>query len=237
MELTAITLVILFVSTLIRATFGFGDALTSMPLLTLVIGIQVATPLVALVALTIAAVIVLGSWREIEVRDAWRLVLSSFVGIPLGLVLLKFAPEDLIVGFLGLVLILFGLYRLLRPGLPWIISRGWAYPLGFLAGMLGGAYNTNGPPIVLYGSLRGWTPERFRATLQGYFLMTSVLIVLSHGIAGLWTARVLRLYLLALPVILLAILLGSWLNARIPAKRFEYLLFVALILLGVLLLF
>jgi len=36
---------------------------------------------------------------------------------------------------------------------------------------IGGAYGMNGPPLVAYGSLRRWTPpERFRATLQGYFL-------------------------------------------------------------------
>jgi hypothetical protein len=43
----------------------------------------------------------------------------------------------------------------------------------------------SGPlPLVVYGSLRGWPPERFRATLQGYFLPASLL-----GLAGpaLWT--------------------------------------------------
>ena len=39
---------ILFISTFIRSTLGFGDALLAMPLLTLIIGVQTATPLVAL---------------------------------------------------------------------------------------------------------------------------------------------------------------------------------------------
>ena len=38
---------VLFLGSLVRSTFGFGDALVAMPLLTLLIPIRVATPLVA----------------------------------------------------------------------------------------------------------------------------------------------------------------------------------------------
>ena len=46
-------LVVLFISTLVRATFGFGDALIAMPLLALVINIKIVTPLVAIIAIII----------------------------------------------------------------------------------------------------------------------------------------------------------------------------------------
>ncbi len=52
MDATALVLVVLFCSTFIRATFGFGDALVAMPLLAMVVGLKTATPLVALVAST-----------------------------------------------------------------------------------------------------------------------------------------------------------------------------------------
>ena len=32
----------------------------------------------------------------------------------------------------------------------------------------------NGPPLVIYGALRRWSPQHFRATLQGYFLPASL---------------------------------------------------------------
>src|SRR5262249_25397617 len=50
-----------------------------------------------------------------------------------------------------------------------------AWLFGFTGGVLGGAYGMNGPPLVVYGSLRHWSPEHFRATLQGYFLPASLL--------------------------------------------------------------
>lgn len=49
-----------------------------MPLLIILLGIQTATPLVGLMAAAMSGMILLQSWREVEVGDAWRLVLSSF---------------------------------------------------------------------------------------------------------------------------------------------------------------
>jgi uncharacterized membrane protein YfcA len=112
---------------------------------------------------------------------------------------------------------------------------GWAYGFGFIAGVLGGAYNTNGPPVVVYGTLRRWLPTRFRATLQGYFVPTGGLIALSHGLGGLWSREVLQLYALAFPIVLIAIFLGGKLNRHIPAGRFEKFLYGALMVLGLLL--
>jgi uncharacterized membrane protein YfcA len=234
-EPTLLVLLILFLSTLTRSTLGFGDALVAMPLLALTVGMQPATPLVALFSTTIALIIAGANWHKVDLRVAWRLIVASLLGIPIGLLLLTHAPEAVVKGLLGLVLILFGLYNLTRPALPALHQPGWAYGFGFIAGILGGAYNTNGPPIVMYGALRRWPPERFRATLQGYFVPTGGFIALSHGLAGLWTGEVFQFYLLAFPFVLAAIFLGGKLNGYIPAQRFERLLYLALIVLGVVL--
>ena len=40
---------------------------------------------------------------------------------------------------------------------------------GFLAGVLGGAYGMNGPPLAIYGPQRRWTPEFFRPRCKATF--------------------------------------------------------------------
>ena len=47
----ALVVLIVFAATLARSTFGFGEALLSMPLLSFVVGVKTAAPLVAIVAL------------------------------------------------------------------------------------------------------------------------------------------------------------------------------------------
>jgi uncharacterized membrane protein YfcA len=236
MESSWLVYLILLVSTLIRSTFGFGDALVAMPLLALVVGLQAATPLVALCASTIALTILLRNWRKVRIQSAWRLIVSSILGIPLGLLYLKGTHEDLLGGILAIVLIGFGSFSLARP--RWLRIRGesWAYAFGFVAGILGGAYNTNGPPVVIYGTLKRWDPLSFRATLQGYFLPTSLFIVLGHGMAGLWAPAVLHSYLSALPLVLLAIYLGGRINRTFAAQKFSRYVHLLLIALGLLLL-
>ena len=232
---------ILFVSTLIHSALGFGQALIAMPLLAMAVELKTATPLVAFVLMTIGVIIFLRNWRIADLNAAWRLVLSSFLGIPVGLILLKGVPEDLMKGFLGILLILFSLYNLANRHLKMInLSKaiggsGLVYLFGFLAGVVGAAYNTSGLMITIYASLRDWSPERFRATLQSYFVFTGFLILASHGLAGLWTPYVLRLYGTSLPLVLAAIFLGGKLNRFIPQGQFHGYVNVGLLVMGVLL--
>ncbi|MEM9025243.1 MAG: sulfite exporter TauE/SafE family protein, partial [Bacteroidota bacterium] len=189
MLILAVALV-LFLSTLIRSTFGFGDALIAMPLLTVMIGKELAVPVFALLTLVISGTILIRNWRSVHFKSAWKLVLSSALGVPLGILLLQ-SPDDTLFKFLlaGL-LILFSIYNLLKPRLLGFQNDLPAYPIGFVAGILGSAYNTNGPLVVIFGTLRGWSPGAFRATMQGYFFPTGLFIAGSHAVSGLWTQTV-----------------------------------------------
>jgi uncharacterized membrane protein YfcA len=179
----------------------------------------------------------LRDWHELELKDTLALLVASFGGIPIGLYLLKAFPETIVKGILGLVLIGFGSFNLLGIELPQIKKRWLALPFGFLAGILGGAYNANGPPIVIYGLLRGWSKETFRTSLQGYFLVTSLLITIGHGATGLWTGDVIRLFLISLPVVVMAVLLGEKFVSRIEEDRFAWGVNLILTLLGVMMFF
>jgi len=232
-ETIILILCVFFVSTFIRSSLGFGDALVAMPLLTMAVGLKTATPTVALVATTIAVTILIKNWRFAELKATFRLVLSSFIGIPVGLVMLKGVDENFMKILLGAVLILYGVYNLLRPHLIKISgSLGPAFLFGFVAGILGGAYNTNGPPVVIYGKLRRWAPGHFRATMQSYLLPTGFLILLGHGLSGLWTPLVFRYYIFALPIIFLAVYLGGKAHRAMTQNHFDRFVNAALVCMG-----
>ena len=228
-------LAIVFAAALVRAAFGFGDALVGMPLLALVVPLSVATPLMAMVAPVLSLALLYGEWRHLNLRGAMRLIVSTVVGIPFGLLLLKRVDESLINLVLAAVIILFAAYNLLRPGRLRLRTERAAPVFGFVAGVLGAATNTNGPPVVVYGALRGWPPETFRATLQGYFLPTGLAILIGQGIAGLWTKPVVTTFLASLPAAFLAVVLGRALGRRIPAAKFRSAVFVLMLALGLVL--
>src|SRR5579871_2982141 len=84
---------VLFLATVIRSAFGFGEALVAVPLLALLLPVEVAAPVAVLVSITVAAVVVVHDWREIHLGSAGWLVLSTLFGIPIGLWVLKTVPE------------------------------------------------------------------------------------------------------------------------------------------------
>src|ERR1051325_8394960 len=86
-------LVVIFLATLIRSAFGFGEALVAVPLLALLMPVEKAVPLATLVSITVAGIVVAQDRHEIHVRSAGWLVISTLFGIPLGLWLLTAVTE------------------------------------------------------------------------------------------------------------------------------------------------
>jgi len=233
---TLLVVSIVSFATLLRSTFGFADAMFAMPLLAVLIGLKTATPLMAIVAMTISTAILLKNWRDVQLKSAWRLFVSSLAGIPLGLWFLKDIHDNLMKFILALIIIGASIYNLIKPRLTAIQSEHSAYVFGFLAGILGGAYNTNGPPVVIYGSLKKWDPSTFRATLQGYFFMAGIFICLGHGFTGLWTHTVISYYLYSLPLVFVFTIIGGHLNQSIPKGKFDRIIHSLLIVIGLFLL-
>src|SRR6059058_4424621 len=166
--LTAWVLAVIFLATLIRSAFGFGEALIAVPLLALLMPVEVAVPLATLISIAVAATVVVQDWHKIHVRSAGWLVISTLFGIPLGLWLLTAVAESAVKAILAVVIIGFSSYCLASRRPYQLKDDRLALLFGFGAGVLGGAYGMNGPPLVVYGSLGHWSPEHFRATLQGY---------------------------------------------------------------------
>ena len=98
--------------------------------------------------------------------------------------------------------------------------------------MLGGAYNTSGPPVVMYGDAQGWPPAEFKSNLQGFFFVTSLFVIAGHALSGNLTREVWISYLWVLPAIGLGILLGTLLDGRINPALFRKLVLVLLVVMG-----
>jgi len=229
----AFVLTVIFVTSLLRFTLGFGSALVAMPLLAMVMDVRVAVPLVAFIATVIITILLIKDWSNIQWKSIRWFLLSSIGGLPLGIIFIKGSHESIVKICLGVMLILYSSYCLARPKLLRLKTERFSFLFGFLAGVLGGAYNTNGPPIVVYGMLRQWPAEKFRATLQGFFFPASLFIIASHAVSGLWTREVFRLVLISLPAILPALLLARWLDRFIVNKHaFDRYVHVFLVIVG-----
>jgi uncharacterized membrane protein YfcA len=230
--MTPAVILVLTFATLIRSAFGFGEALIAVPLLALLMPVEIAAPTAALVSITVAVVVLLQDWSDVDRPAVVRLIVSTVAGIPLGLVVLTKLPDPLVKGALGSLIVAFAAFSLMRHRQHHLADERRAWLFGFAAGVLGGAYGMNGPPLVVYGVLRGWEPQKFRATLQGYFLPASAAGMVGYSIAGLWTPTVTHFYVMSLPGVAAAIVAGRLLNRRMDAPRFFRYIYIGLVIVG-----
>jgi hypothetical protein len=228
---------VILLATVVRTALGFGEALVAVPLLALYLPIVVATPLAVCVSIIVALLVIARDWRHVELRSVAWLLLASFIGIPVGIHLIAHVDDHLVKLLLGALIAAFGVYAIRGASSVRMASDSlaWLCGAGLIAGIMGGAYGMNGPPLAIYGTMRGWPPQRFRATLQAYFLVASLAGLLGYFGVGLVTP-VLGSYLLwSLPAVAAGVVLGRMIAARISHDRFVHAVYVGLVTIGLLL--
>lgn len=239
MNITTIVLIIIisFIATLIRSTFGFGESLVAVPLFALFLPIDTAVPLSVILSIIIALFVVVQDHRHVHLKSAKWLILFALPGIPLGLALLIYGNEQLCKTALGILIILYSLYALSGRHTAVLKKDNmvWLFICGFLSGIFGGAYGINGPALVVYGNMRRWSAKHFRATLQAYFLPASILGLAGYCIKGLVTTEVLKALVVALPAAVPAIFLGRYLNRRLTGTSFFRYIYIGLVAIGMVL--
>ncbi len=230
-------LLIIFVAFMVRAIFGFGDALIGMPLLALAIGIHTAAPLMALLALVIALLIFIRYRQWVDFRVSWKLIVSALAGVPVGLFYLSRINETLVNLILGIIVIIFALSRWSGTKLRMKTPEVLTWMTGFFSGILGAAYNTNGPPVIMLLSAQSKAPRTFRSTLQSYFFFTGLGVVGGHLAWGNVNREVLLYFLAGLPVVLVTFFLGDKIFVRLRSEKFYRWVYAILLLLGFSLIF
>lgn len=229
----------------VQTIAGFGSALVVMPILAQVLGVKTAASVMAIVGATVTVTVLYQNRRGLRWREAGRLLAGSVIGIPLGVVALKNLPPGPVMGVLGIVLLAYGAYCLaaarstggelevhVPAADPSAAQRIAAALVGFCAGLLGGAYVTDGPPLVVYGSVKKWPKDSFRSILQACFLVDGALILAFHGAGGLITREIVAYCLYGIPGMLAGLLIGTLLDRRINHALFHRLLLGLILLLG-----
>jgi hypothetical protein len=224
---------IVFFSVITNTVAGFGIALVAMPMLVPLVGIEVARPLMALLTFLSGAAIIVYYKRQLNLKDVWPLIIASAVGVPLGEVLLRLLSERLVTAGLGIIVVGYALYGLLGPTIPRIKREGWAYFYGFISGVLSGAYNTGGPPLVLYATSKGWGPAEFRGNLQAVGLVKGALVIGTHAVSGNFTPAVGQSLLVALPAVVVGSVAGFAIGDQLNPVVFRKVVLVLLVVLGV----
>jgi uncharacterized protein len=217
----------------VQGLTGFGFGMTAMALLPFVLGVVESQAVVTLTSTASCLLMAAVTVRHVRWSDLWRVWLGTVAGVPLGFLFLDSLSRPLMTRVLGFALCLMVLFEFTvvrRTRLRW--PRWMAAAIGLASGVLTGAFNVGGPPLVAYLYSQPWSKEERVASLTAVFLsgglirMTMLLKYneLSHDIwisAG-W----------AIVPMLAAILCGNRLLGRIPERPLRAGVFTVLLILG-----
>lgn len=222
---------------LVQSLAGFGSALLAMPILAQALGIKTAAPLFALCVLIGEIIMLMRHHKAFRFAAVWRLMVAAVIAIPIGIRTAHILPDNIVLLTLGILTFGFALYSLVGPQMPALKDKKWAFGFGFAAGLLSGAYNTGGPPYVIYGATQRWPQNEFKANIQSVFLISSLMVTTSHFLNGGYTPEVLHLFAFALPTIPLGLGVGFLLEPLISPAFFRRAVLIMLLVLGLTLIF
>jgi uncharacterized membrane protein YfcA len=214
------------------AGFAFGMVAAS-------IWLYALTPLQASILIVAYGLLVQGYavWKLRHSLNLQRLapfILGSAVGIPAGIGALHWtSPVHLRIG-VGVLLVSFSLYNLVRPKLPEMKDAGRAADsaVGFLNGVLGGATGLAGILPTIWMTLRGWSRDEQRAVFQPTAVATFLMTILALGGVGAITLDIMRLFLIGLPALMVGSALGWTLYGRLDEVAFRKIVLVLLLVSG-----
>lgn len=206
-----LVVVVVFVAGLARGFSGFGMSAILMASLAAIIPPIELIPVCFLLECTASLAMFRGGIALADMRIVWALVISSAIGVPIGLLAttsIDVAWSQKIALTLILCLTLAQFFNL-RPS--FLATQRGLYLSGVASGIATGLASVGGMVIALYVLASGSPPKQMRASLV-MFLAISMVTSLAYLIAyDLMTTQALWRGAFMAPLALVGVLSGVWL--------------------------
>jgi uncharacterized membrane protein YfcA len=234
-----IFLIATFAGALVAGLSGFAFGLVAASIWLYILTPLQTTTLIIAFGLIVQGYSVLKLRHALDWRKLWPFVAGAAIGVPLGVAILGWANPIYVRTGIGVFLVLYSLYALLRPSLPPVTQGGAAADaaVGFANGVLGGITGLAGILVTIWCGLRGWPKDRQRAVFQPVAVAIFAMSALWLGVKGAVSADTIRLFLFGLPALLAGTWLGMKLYGRLDEAAFRKVVLVLLLASGVALMF
>ena len=172
--------------------------------------------------------------HELSWQNIWPLTLGTAIGIPIGVMLLTHINPTLLRFGVGVLLVLYAVYTLVRPPIkPMKIEAPTDVAIGISNGLLGGLTGLGGVISTISCQLRGWSKDKQRAVFQPVLFAAFVIILISQLVAGSYTIETIKLYGIGFPFMIAGILIGFKLYGTISDETFRKAVLILVLLAGV----
>ena len=241
---TLILIIACFVAFLIGLSKGgLGGTLGMLatPLLALVLPADQVIGLLLPVLMFADIFAVAAHWRRWNGRLIILLLPGAIFGITIGTFFITNAPTEQLRLFLGIIFLIFALYKLFEKKLLAYFTytpRNWHGMLaGTVAGFSSALAHTGGPPIAIYLLFQNVTPRVFIATIALFFAIVNWIKVPYYVYADLFNIALIKQMAFMFLFVPFGVWIGRWAATKVDPKTYERLILFFLIISAILLIF
>lgn len=229
-----VTATVIFVATFLQGATGFGFGLIAMALLPLFLPIGAVSMAVPLLLIPLLLVNFAARAKAFEFARAKHLIAAVTIGVPPGVLLLAQVDDTHLKRLLGAVLVIAACHSLLKiKPTSGGNSRSLEWVAGLSCGLLGGAFNTGGPPVIYYLYSKPWPVNQIIATLQVLFLTTAILKLTLGFSSGLIDHATVSIAIIGALPMLVGLIIGIRMSDKFSGNSIRKFVFSCLGLMGI----
>ncbi len=228
-------LLVISTAALVFGTVGFGMGVVGTPPLLLFIEPKTSILLINTHTVLISLLVLLSTWRHLDLGKSKGLIAGGMVGTPLGVLLLNYSEPGALRIVIGGVIVLLGLMNLREVEFPFATFPGSGFVFGFVTCFGVTAITIGGVVAGIYAIAQKWPSQTVRASLAALFVITGITQVLLYAISGLYTTATAVLVGLTVPGVFVGFGIAGLLLGRLNERVFRYVVVVVVIAGGTLL--
>jgi len=202
-----------FTAAFVIGAVGFADALILNAVWLHIMAPAVAIPLVVACGILMHVTPLYKLRKTLDFSRLPPFAVCGVFGVPLGTWALGYIEPELFKTIIGVFLVVYGLWMLMRPHTT--VGEAGGRPVDGLVGLgggfMGGFAGLSGLFPTLWVGVRGWSKSRQRGTYQPFVLIMHGLGIATFAASGMLTARTGIDFLWCLP----AVIIGSWLGVKV----------------------
>ena len=216
-----IFLFVVFIAALVRGYSGFGFSTIFM------VGAMTVIPPSQLVPISIALEVLASATQaprvlvDVNRRYLAILLAASLVGVPTGIYILTYVPEDNLKSAVYCLVLVSALLLLIWRPNPIEPTGIYLVSAGLLAGTVNGATALSGLVLALFFTATTVSSSAMRATMISYLFFTDVITGGLLIAASYYDSQTMWRFLVSIPLLLAGVWLGNRQFLATPSKSFK----------------
>ncbi|WP_418179624.1 sulfite exporter TauE/SafE family protein [Aliarcobacter lanthieri] len=216
--------IVIFLSSLVQATIGFGFPMIATPILAMVTDMKTAVIYVAIptLLLNISALLFEKNFLQ-AVKRFYLLAIFAMIGSAIGTQILIYSNSE-IFKFLLAISILFYLFsQKFSFSMPWVVQKPKLSTIvfGLSAGIIGGLTNVMALVLIIYALESKHSKKEIIQSSNLCFMFGKIIQVILFTYHGSFTPEILEISLYNLLIVLMCIIIGLNLKNKIKEDNYN----------------